>query len=598
MILELRNTILEMIATGESLSATLERICLEVEAVVPGIVCSVLSVRRGRLHPLAGPSLPAEYYDAVDNGASESDSGTGATAVTDFVTEARWEDFKALVEPLGFQAWSTPILSNGQVVATFAFYYEGGRGPSEPEQRIVDACVHLCAIAIERNERVNERQRLTYTDVLTGLPNRARFSQILAEQAQDTRSSWGILLADIDNLKLVNDTFGHAAGDDLIRQVAERIASVMAPERTFRLGGDEFAAIIHAGSDAALNLEAAKILAVLKPSLECDGHTVFPAATLGGAVARRGYSEDMVRQNADLALYHAKEHSRGQFVAYSAELGTAFARRFRAVSDVGMALADDRIDAYYQPIIHLESGEIVGFEALCRMIMPTGDIVPAIRFHEATKDARVAADLTRRMLSHVAADVRRWIDAGLPIKHVGINLSAADFHSGDLHQRLTGIFASVGIPFSHVILEVTESVYIGQRDYRVADQIKALRTSGFRVALDDFGTGFASLTHLLSVPVDIIKIDKTFVDRLVDNDAGLVIVEGVLGIAAKLGIRVVAEGIETASQATHLIDLGCDLGQGYLFSEAVDRDTARTLLQRFGRHDGRPRAGLQKKEAS
>jgi diguanylate cyclase (GGDEF)-like protein len=588
MTLELQNLILEMIAKGEPLGVTVERLCLEVEAIVPEVVCSVLSVDNGRLHPLAGPSLAAHYSAAIENheiGPLVGSCGTAAyyghpVVVTDIETDLRWHDFKDLATPLGFKAcWSTPIKSGERVIATFAFYYRERRGPSDLEQQMVDACIHLCSIAIERNDRVLERQRLTYTDVLTGLPNRARFNQILTEQAAKSSPPWGILLADIDNLKLVNDTFGHATGDGLIQVVASRIAAIVPPGMTFRLGGDEFAVIIRDEEKIDLQGQAIDILKELAHPAECNGHVIFPAATLGGALAEIGSIPDRVRQNADVSLYHAKEHHRGQYVQYYSGLGTALTRRFTAIRNVNSALAEDRLDAYYQPIVRLDTREVVGFEALCRIITPSGEIIAAANFHEATKDAHVAAQLTQRMLMHVAQDVRRWLDMGLPLQHVGINLSAVDFHAGNLQERLCRVFADAGIPLKHIILEVTESVYLGQRDHVIADEIKSLRSKGLRVALDDFGTGFASLTHLLTVPVDIIKIDKSFVDHLLPGDAALFIVEGLMGIARNLGIQVVAEGIETTSQADQLRKLGCPLGQGYLFSKAIDRNAATRLLE-------------------
>lgn len=590
MLLELQNSILEMIARGEPLKATIDRLCTAVEASVPGIVCSVLSVdSQGVLHPLSGPSLPAHYSAALDDvpiGPCVGSCGTAAylgqpVTVTDIENDPLWADFKGLALPLGFRAcWSTPIISSGRVTGTFAFYFLEKRGPSALEERIVAACVHLCAIALERDERVNERQRLAYTDVLTGLPNRASFNLVLAEQG--LKRGWGILLADMDNLKLVNDTFGHGAGDDLIKTVADRIASVAEAGRTFRLGGDEFAVIVNRGDGLGLASVAAEILQTLKEPSLCGGHMVFPTATLGGAVAIADEAPDQVRQNADYALYHAKERSRGQYIEYVPGLGTAITRRFRAIHDVGLALSEGRIDAHYQPIVRLESGDVVGFEALCRMTTKTGEIIAAADFQEAMKDAHVAAQLTLQMLQRVAEDMRGWLDLGLPLQHVGINLSAADFHNGNLQQCISETFGKAGVPLKHLILEVTESVYLGQRDHVVADEIKALRQRGLRVALDDFGTGFASLTHLLTVPVDIIKIDKSFIDRLVPGDGGIAIVEGLLGIAEKLGIRVVAEGIETNAQARQLVALGCRLGQGYYYSKAVDREAAVILLQRFG----------------
>jgi diguanylate cyclase (GGDEF)-like protein len=589
--LTLQNAILEMIAKGEPLTSIIEELCVRVEATFPWTVCSVLSIEDGCIHPLAGPSLPPAYSSALDNirvGPLAGSCGSAAyhgvpVTVTDIENDVRWQDFKSLALPLGFKAcWSTPIISGDRVVATFAFYYRECRGPSQLERDVVDTCVHLCSIALERNERLRERESLTYTDALTGLPNRARFNDVLRQQNGNSAAPWGMLLVDIDNLKLANDTFGHATGDALIQVVARRMAAVMPTGSTFRLGGDEFAIILQNSDCADLAVRAVQILAEIKLSAECEGHVIFPAASVGGAVAESGDAPEQVRHNADVALYHGKERNRGRYTEFNATLGTALTRRFRAIRDVGLALAENRIDAHYQPILRLDTREVVGFEALCRMTSPTGELISAANFHEATSDAQVASALTERMLSRVAADIRHWLDMKLPFQHVGINLSAADFHAGKLQERLCNVFAVAGIPLKHVILEVTESVYLGHGDHVVADEIKAMRSQGLRVALDDFGTGFASLTHLLTVPVDIIKIDKSFVERLVPGDAGAVIVEGVMGIANKLGIRVVAEGIETDMQADHLRELGCLLGQGYLFHRAVDRHTATRLLQEAG----------------
>ncbi|MGO4569533.1 EAL domain-containing protein [Rhizobium sp. 2YAF20] len=603
MILELQNAVLEMIATGEPLATTISELCLKVEAAIPDVTASVLTFDGTCLHTLAAPSLPFEYSLAIDNlvaGPLAGSCGTAAyygtsIAVTDIQNDPRWQDFKSLILPLGYKAcWSSPIKSGGRVIGTFAFYYRDACGPSALDQKVVDACVHLCSIAIDREERVRERQRLTYTDVLTGLPNRARFDLLLREDVPQSDGRWGLLLADIDNLKLVNDTFGHAAGDALIQVVSDRIKAAAGEGCAFRLGGDEFAVFVY--DDQELEIVARDILAGLSSPSTCDGHVVFPGATIGGAVAEAGSRPDQTRQNADIALYHAKEHCRGQYFRFYPGLGTALTRRFRAIREVGLALADDRIDAHYQPIVRIDTREVVGFEALCRMTTPSGEVIAAARFHEATKDVHIAAELTQRMLIRVAADMRDWLERGLPFQHVGINLSAADFRGGNLRERLCRIFSEAEVPLDHVILEVTESVYLGQRDHVVADEINALRAEGLKVALDDFGTGYASLTHLLTVPVDIIKIDKSFIHRMVPGDAGVFIVEGLLGIARNLGIRVVAEGIETEFQADQLGKLGGKLGQGYLFWRAVDRQKAAEILRAHGQRVAAPQVAYERRE--
>jgi diguanylate cyclase (GGDEF)-like protein len=583
MILKLQNAVLEMIAKGEPLEATLSVLCLKVEAVIPGVTASVLKCDEAGFHTIAAPSLPEAYWAAIDGlKARPFEDSRDAAAyfepgviAADIATDPRWAEYKSLALPLGLKAcWSGPIKTGERVVGTFAFYYPELRGPSALEQQIMDICVRLSSIAIDREERVMERQRLIYTDALTGLPNRAAFDLVLGSKSGRLLDGHGILLADIDNLKLVNDTFGHSAGDALIRVVAERIGAAAGKEQTFRLGGDEFAIVVSGQQHQGLEAQAHEILKLLALPAECAGHVVSPTATIGGALTRSGVTADQVRQNADIALYHAKEHSRGQYVGFHPGLRTALTRRIRAVRDVDLALAENRIDAFYQPIVRIDTRETVGLEALCRMTATSGEVVAAAHFHEATKDAHVAAALTRRMLTRVAADMRTWLDAGLPLQHVGINLSAVDFRTGGLRDLIRGIFGQARVPLEHLILEVTEPVYLGQRDYVVSNEIKALRADGLKVALDDFGTGYASLTHLLTVPVDIIKIDKSFVERF--------IIESLISIARNLGIRVVAEGIESEDQAEWLLKLGCRLGQGYLFAKAMDRAQTGLFLGTYG----------------
>jgi diguanylate cyclase (GGDEF)-like protein len=595
MLLRLQNIILEMVARGDPLRATIDRLCREVELLAPDIICSVLTVdRAGLLHPLSSPSLPDSYSSTLDGakiGPSVGSCGTAAyrrepVAVVDIEIDPLWADYKDVL-PLDLLAcWSTPICSGkGRVLGTFAFYYREKRGPNPFEREIVATCVHLCTIAIDRHERVRERHRLAYTDALTGLGNRASFNTKISQLPADRCGSWGLLLVDIDNLKVVNDSFGHEAGDDLIRCVATRIGTIASMDRAFRLGGDEFAIIVQAQHGVTdVNGIASEILAVLKEPAECGGYSIVPKATIGGAVfGASDCNVETVRQNADFALYHAKETNRGKYVGYAPRFRTAMMRRVRAVRDVSAALSDNRLEAYYQPVVRLDTKEIVGVEALCRMRSESGQIVPAAEFYEATSDIHVASELTQCMLASVAQDVRRWLDMGIPFQHVGVNISSADFHSGQLDEQITKVFRHADVPLEHLILEVTETVYLGQRDHVIAREIKSLRSKGLQVALDDFGTGYASLTHLLTVPVDHIKIDKSFVDQLVRGNASAAIIEGLVSIARNLGIKIVAEGIETPEQADLLQDLGCDLGQGYLFAKPVDRTVMTELLLRQSR---------------
>jgi diguanylate cyclase (GGDEF)-like protein len=588
MLIQLQNIILEKIATGQSLAETVDYLCREVETMTDDIVCSVLLLdEERRLRHLAGPSLPLEYTSAIDGIAIGHGVGSCGTAayygepvlVEDIDAHEYWQPYKQLALPLGLKAcWSTPIIASGNVLGTFAFYYRKTRGPSDQEKQIVNACVHLCAIAIERDQRVAERRRMADTDGLTGLPNRSRFNEVINEVSR-RETEWALMLIDLDNLKMVNDTFGHGAGDDLIRIVAERMKQHAQPGMAFRLGGDEFAVIVPCVATTEPGALAETLISRIKEPADCAGHLIYPAATLGGARAGLERSPQQVRQNADYALYHAKERARGRYLEYQPGLGTAIVKRFRSVQEVDQALRDDRIDAHFQPVVELSTGKIMGFESLCRMKTPDGRLVAAAHFHEAMKDAHVAIEITERMLERVTAAASDWHREGLDFARVGINLAAADFHRGGLTQRIVDAFGRVGIAPDHVVAEVTESVYLAQKDNVIAAEIHALREAGVKVALDDFGTGFASLTHLLTVPVDIIKIDKCFVRRLTDAGSGSVITKGLLDIANGLGMWVVAEGIEEQAQAEHLVSLDCKAGQGYFFSRPVDRDSVREMLE-------------------
>ncbi|WP_184091113.1 bifunctional diguanylate cyclase/phosphodiesterase [Sphingomonas xinjiangensis] len=599
--------ILEMVAKGESLQRTAERLCCEVEERVPGVICSVLLVdESGTIHPLAAPSLPDDYSASLEGLITGPQAGSCGSAayygkpvtVTDIETDQRWASFKALAVPLGLAAcWSSPIKdAAGRVIGTFAFYFREKRGPSRIERRIVDTCLHLCAIAIERHQRVLERERRAYFDDLTGLPNRAAFDAALTRLSCQESGSWALLVADLDNLKVVNDTFGHHAGDRLLQGVAERLSSLSTPDRAFRLGGDEFAILVQSPQAlSGLEQVAGKILEALKAEVDVGGQLIAPRATIGGAKLTSGdQSSDIVRQNADFALYHAKETRRGSFVHYWKGLGTTMIRRLAAIREVDAALKDGRVEAHYQPIVNLASREIIGMEALCRLRTDDG-VLTAGEFVDAFSDSRIAAEITARMLASVAKDVRQWLDRGIPFQHVGINVSSADFFGGKLADDIAAVFDEYRVPLKHVVLEVTESVYMGERDDGLATAIAKLRAKGLLLALDDFGTGFASLTHLLSVPVDILKIDKSFVAQLAPGEPSAAIVEGLLSISKKLGMRVVAEGVEHEEQVGQLLAFGCTIGQGFLFSEAVDFHAATDLLEQFAQRasSSRPPRGAQ-----
>jgi diguanylate cyclase (GGDEF)-like protein len=595
---QLQQEILDMLARGCSVEEMGEHICRLAERLASGVLCSIITVDRGGIiHPLAGPSLSSVYSAALDGVAIGPDVGSCGTAaflrkaiaVEDIFSDPLWAPYQhlagLLAEAHGVKAcWSSPIpQSHGRVLGAFGFYYRENRGPTPEEQMIVAQCVDLCSLVLEREEIRAENQRLASFDLLTGLGNRANFIRTLQSALEGVGRSLALLLVDIDHLGRVNETFGHATGDRLIREVGRRIAQIVQPRMVFRVDADEFAVLIE-GDCPGLDMSniAKQVLRVMEERfLRSDDHVLALSVTCGGGVSYRSRPADVPEflRHADLALQHAKQTARGSFVLYSDDLATTIARRFHILQTVTTALAEDRIEAHYQPIVRLDTREIVGLEALCRIRTREGELIPAGNFTEAMQDLSMGSILTDRMLAQVARDVRYWLDQDIPLQHVSVNVSMADFQKGSLRERVSDAFSCQSAPLKHVVLEVTESVYMDESDHRVAQAIEELRAEGMLVALDDFATGYASLTHLLNFPLDIIKIDKSFVDRMPAGGAGEIIIKALLDMAKGLGMRVVAEGVEAAPQALQLERLGCGFAQGFLFGRAVDRDTTTEALR-------------------
>ncbi|WP_197279660.1 EAL domain-containing protein [Bosea sp. AAP35] len=591
----LQNETLEAIAQGEALHAIMNRLCLRVEAIAPGVTCSVVTVDAQHcLQPLAGPSLPADCAAAISGvpiGPAVGSCGTaifrGApVGVSDIATDPLWNGVAQGCLAHGLRAcWSSPINArDGRVIGSFAFYYDQPRGPNDLERQIVATCVHLCAIAIEHEEVQSRNLRLAYYDTLTGLPNRVSFNDAIMRATSAPPLDYGLMLIDIDHLKTVNDTMGHAAGDALIAAVGTRIQSVIGEATAFRIGGDEFAVLLPQSTRAVqMRMVAAAIIAAMPAVLDHEGHGIIPSVTIGAALGGEdGHDSVTLRQNADFALYHAKETKRGGYVRFKQGLRTSMTRRLQTRRDVDLALTDGRLVPYYQPVVRIDTNEIVGIEALARMRLPDGRIVSASEFQEAMLDPKVAHRITGQMLGAVATDMAAWQRAGIHFQHVGLNVTSADFEKGDLVQRIVKAMDRAGVAPKHLVIEITERVFMGGRKDGVARTIEALRERGIRVALDDFGTGFASLTHLLDFPVNIIKIDRSFIAAAQSSAKSSVIVEAMVVIANRLGMKIIAEGIETPEQAQWLQVMGCRLGQGYLYAQAMPAGIVSGLIQRFG----------------
>ena len=429
---------------------------------------------------------------------------------------------------------------------------------------------------ITDEQTANQRIRWAAThDALTRLPNRSAFQDVLdvlIRQAERSKERIALLLVDLDHLKETNDTLGHDAGDALIRAIAERLRTIVVTESAIaRLGGDEFVVALPVGADEqeiAVTIES--ILTTLREPFAYEGHLLPCQATIGASLfPDHGDKGADLLKAADMALYAAKSASRGTMRLFRPEMRTAARRRASMIGLARNAVADDRVVPFYQPKIELSSGRLIGFEALLRWHHPgvgiqfPGDIAAAF------DNLDLAVALGERMFERVIADMRHWLSQDIRFGRVAVNASAAEFRNDDFAERMLDRMAKAGIPPRQLELEVTETVFLGRGAEYVERALRTFSAEGVHIALDDFGTGFASLTHLKQFPVDIIKIDRSFVHDLAQGPDDGAIVDAVLNLGNSLNMGVVAEGIETVAQAADLLARGCHYGQGYLFGRAL-----------------------------
>jgi diguanylate cyclase (GGDEF)-like protein/PAS domain S-box-containing protein len=443
-------------------------------------------------------------------------------------------------------------------------------------------------IAEDITEQRQAAERLKWAsehDSLTGLPNRRAFEarlQAATIRAMHSGGEVGLLLLDLDHFKHVNDSFGHGAGDYLLREIGERLEQcVRAGDLVARLGGDEFAIIIerHGGGLDLLQLGGA-ILDRLRRTIRFEGRTMRVGASIGGAV----FPADAVNahellKNADIALYALKDSGRGDTSLFHDRMRDQALVVASQLTRARSALSERSVDPHYQPKVDLRTGKIVGFEALLRWHDIHQGLQLPSTVAEAFRDHELASKIGELVQRRVFGDLRGWMRRNVPVEGIAINAAPAEFLRDDFAERLLARLNEYGILPSLIEVEVTEHVFLDRGSSFVGRALSVLSESGVKIALDDFGTGYSSLSHLRDFPVDVVKIDKSFVDKIVSDSEVRAIVSAVVALARSLRIAVVAEGVETEQQRLVLLEEGCVLGQGYHFGHPIAADHVPDLVK-------------------
>jgi len=437
-------------------------------------------------------------------------------------------------------------------------------------------------------ERRNAQQQLIHDalhDSLTGLPNRALFMDRLAHclnhVERDPSYGCAVLFIDIDRFKLVNDSLSHAAGDRLLVEMARRVRRVLRPRDTLaRLGGDEFTILLDgiAGSAEAKDIATRAGQAIAEP-IGFEGHELSVVASIGIAHNLEGIAdaEDLVR-NADIAMYHAKGHGGGRWETFDTSMHQRVLDRMSVETQLRQAIDQGSLRTFFQPIVDLRSGALHGLEALARW--PAGDReLPPCDFIPVAEETGLISPLGTLILRSACQTLSDWREQRLvdPRVTVSVNVSICQITDGSLVGHVRAALKDAKLPASNLTLEITESTLI-ENPLLVSAELRELMYLGVTVHLDDFGTGYSSLTVLNDFPGDTLKIDRTFVDSMIDRPDSHTIVTSIVGLAHNLGLRVIAEGIENAEQLHALTALGCEYGQGYHFARPLPAGEIETLL--------------------
>ena len=456
--------------------------------------------------------------------------------------------------------------------------------PMLDDQRNLKGLLTISRDVTQEREQSDQLRWASEHDALTQLPNRRAFQahlQAATLRAMETGEQIGLLLIDLDHFKHVNDSLGHSVGDELLRIIADRLRNAVRDgDFVARIGGDEFAMIVErVTSPESLLRLGKKVVTRMESPVRAAGRVLQAGASIGGALFPvNARCANSLFTSADTALYALKQNGRGGVRLFDDYMLVEAEKAASQLNLARSAVTDETVVPVYQPKVDLDSGCIVGLEALLRWRHPQLGLQLPATVEEAFSDYELAAKIGELMQHKVAADMREWLDGGVDCGRVSINAAPAEFLRDDYAERLFGVLEKYRIPPTRLEVEVTEHAFLGRGPEYVARALTSLSDAGMKVSLDDFGTGCSSLSHLRDFPVDLVKIDMSFVQQMTENPEIRAIVTAVVKLARSLSIDVVAEGVETPAQLELLRAIGCHMAQGHLFGAAVEAGDVTRLV--------------------
>lgn len=431
----------------------------------------------------------------------------------------------------------------------------------------------------ELKQKQSEINALAYYDSITKLPNRVSLNDSLRNLIK-LNKNFAVFFLDLDNFKIINDSFGHPVGDKLLVLAAQRISSMDQNQFTaFRLSGDEFI-IIYTGSKEKTLLEniANKILYKISESYNIDGSHFHISSSMGIALyPENGVDENELLKNADTAMYYSKESGKNKYTFFNTFMGEDTIKKIKLHNNLHSAIKNNEFILYYQPITDVSTGEIVGMEALIRWISPIDGFIPPDKFIKAAEESGQIIEIGNWVLRTACNFAKELLELGYKNFYISVNVSAVQLMQKNFKDILFTIISEAEIPPEYILIEITESVFMESFE-EMSILFYEIRKKGIRIALDDFGCGYSSLTYLKNLPVDVLKIDKSFIDDILSDDEKNCIVGLIITLMKQLEFKVIAEGVETEEQLDYISNYDCDLFQGYLVSKPIPKEEMIKLL--------------------
>jgi len=591
-LLALQREILEQVALSVDSREVLDALCKSAEQIVPNAVASIMVYDKTResLTVLAAPSIPPEAVAQLNDLVPSERAGSCGTAVyhneAQYVvntrTDGRWCDLQTFARDFSIGAcWSSPVkIEKDKAIGSFALSSFEERVPSVFYKQLLETCAYIVGILLIRQEKEESLLKLAYYDPLTGLVNRTLFKENVGtaiEGAAIQKQQLAVLVLNLDGFKDVNDWQGHEIGDKVLQQVAKNIEGVLDGSHVFsRLGSDEFVILAGGlGEPLSVQLLIGKILALFKKKVHIEDCEFTLSVSIGVSLfPEDGLSASDLLRNADIAMHAAKKAGRACSRFYNEGLTNFVKYKMDLITDMRSALVQGDFVLHYQPQYCQKTNKLAGVEALVRWQHPEKGLIPPNDFIPIAEESGFIQELGLWVFTEACRQCKTWWDSGIPEFSLAVNLSVKQLNADNI-QLFQAVLLAIKFPIHHLELEVTESLIMHQESLAELHKLDAL---GIRISMDDFGTGYSSLAQLKHLPISKLKIDRSFVKDLSEDENDRVIAKTIIAMGHSLGLIVVAEGVETVEQQEFLVQEGCDLIQGYLLSRPLSVEQFSALL--------------------